>query len=58
MGMSIEDIYALTNFEDHNAAIKYLLPFWEKYRKIEQILDDCLLDDSEILQIVKGIVNE
>ena len=29
-----------------------------KYQKIEQILDDCLLDDSEILQIVKGIVNE
>ena len=31
---------------------------FEKLARIEDYLDDCCLDDSEILQIIRGIVHK
>lgn len=58
MRMTIDDIYALSSFENHNVAIKYLLPFWEKYRKIEQILKDIPYSDDATVRRIQEVIED
>lgn len=73
MGMSIDeagniiDRYDVNFYDDdgHKIDVGVLaqafdtaLETMRKYRKIEQILDDCLLDDWEILKSIREVVED
>ena len=64
MGMTIEE--AIRYYEDKNVVLTeeealantVAIETMKKYQKIEQILDDCLLDDWEILKSIREVLED
>ena len=59
MGMTIDEYIDMKLQQKcFSKTIDTLWIMAQKYQKIEQILDDCLLDDWEILKSIREVVED
>ena len=59
MGMTIDEYIDMKLQQKRfSKTIDTLWIMAQKYQKIEQILDDCLLDDWEILKSIREVVED